>query len=247
MPVSPSRAAQKALRDERGFTLIELMVALVVGMIVLLVAFNLLDISVQQTAQITERVDADQRGRHALEIITQELHSSCIASAVAPIQPSDGSHPGSDSSHLVVMSQFGSAPALTPDLHVISVTGGQMTEDVYAGTPGGAAGKWTFGASPTRSSQLLSNVSAALVGSPPVVQPAFAYYAYGTNGQLLTTPLSTPLSAADAKSAVAVTIAFAAQSTTGNPDPKRTVTFNSSIVLRLSPVPTPATTQFPCA
>jgi len=236
-----------AVRDESGFTLIELMVALVVGMIVLLVAFNMLDVSVQQTAQITERVDADQRGRHALETITQELHSSCVASAVAPIQSSDGSHPGSDNSHLAFITQFGSAPSLTPDLHVISMAGGQITEAVYAGIPGGAAGTWTFATSPTRTGQLLSNVSPALVGSPPVVQPAFQYYAYGPMGQLLTTPLSSPLSASDAKSAVAVSIAFAAQPTSGSPDVKRTVNFDDSVVLRLSPVPTPATTQFPCA
>ncbi len=245
--MSPTTRARAALRDERGFTLIELMVALVVGMIVLLVAFNMLDVSVQQTAQITERVDADQRGRHALETLTQELHSSCVAPAVGPIQASDGTHPGSDSSHLAFLSQFGSAPLLTPDLHVISVAGGQIIDTVYPANAGGAAGNWTFAASPTRINQLLTNVAAASVGSPPTIQPAFQYYAYGPNGQLLSAPLQPPFSAAVASSAVAVTIAFAAQPTSGSPDVKRTVNFDDSVVLRLTPVPTPATTQFPCA
>jgi len=236
-----------AVRDESAFTLVEVLVALMVGMIVLLVAFNMLDVSVQQTAQITERVDADQRGRLALETITQELHSSCVASKELPIQASDGTHPGSDSSHLVFITQFGSAPTLMPNLHVVSLTDGQITDAVYPANPGATAPYWTFAATPTKTSPLLSSVAQASVGSPPLVQPVFQYYSYGTNGQLLSTPLTTPLSATDAGSAVAVAIAFAAQPTSGSPDPKRTVNFSDSVVLRLSPVPTPATTQFPCA
>jgi type II secretory pathway component PulJ len=73
-------------RDESGFTLVEVLVATVVSMVILLAAFTLLEFSTQDVSRITDRAHADQTGRVALENIMLQLHSSCVAVGVNPIQ-----------------------------------------------------------------------------------------------------------------------------------------------------------------
>ena len=71
--------ARRRASDERGFTIIELMVAMSVGMVVLLAAFMLLDRSFTASGQIADRQEALQRGRQAMELITRQLRSQvCV-------------------------------------------------------------------------------------------------------------------------------------------------------------------------
>jgi prepilin-type N-terminal cleavage/methylation domain-containing protein len=75
------------VRSESGFTLVEMLVAVVVGSIVTLAAFTMLDRSVQLTGKTTARVDSTQRGRVALETITRHLRSQvCPAAAGSAIE-----------------------------------------------------------------------------------------------------------------------------------------------------------------
>ncbi len=72
-------ARRGALSDERGMTLIEMLVAMSVGMVVLLAAFMLLDRSFTASGQIADREDALQRGRQAMELMTRQLRSQvCV-------------------------------------------------------------------------------------------------------------------------------------------------------------------------
>jgi prepilin-type N-terminal cleavage/methylation domain-containing protein len=71
--------------DQRGFTLVEIIVTLFAGTVIMLVIFAVLDLSVRQSASATDRVEAGQRGRTAMEQLVQELHSSCVAASVTPV------------------------------------------------------------------------------------------------------------------------------------------------------------------
>lgn len=67
------------LRREEGFTLPELITTLVMLMIITLAAFALLETAMRRTSDTQARVEANQRGRQALDIITRQLRSqTCI-------------------------------------------------------------------------------------------------------------------------------------------------------------------------
>jgi len=75
------------LRDERGFTLIEVLVAMVLGLIVSFAAFTMLEFTTRDVSHITDRVHVDQTGRVALEQIMLQLHSACVAPNANSIEP----------------------------------------------------------------------------------------------------------------------------------------------------------------
>ena len=80
------RDAPPRASDERGFTLIEMLVAMSVGMVILLAAFMLLDRSFTAAGQIADRQDALQRGRQTMELLTRQLRSQvCIGTANVPM------------------------------------------------------------------------------------------------------------------------------------------------------------------
>lgn len=62
--------------NEAGFTLVELLVALMIGMLVMIALLTIVDQSLPATNRIMARVDAQQRGRTALEELEQQLHSA---------------------------------------------------------------------------------------------------------------------------------------------------------------------------
>lgn len=72
---------RRAGRDERGFSLVELLAAMSIGMVVLLGVFSLLDLSVESQATTASRVDGVQRGRLAMDSVTQRVRSlTCVHS-----------------------------------------------------------------------------------------------------------------------------------------------------------------------
>lgn len=229
MPVISTR-----LSGESGFTLIEMLVAILAGMIVMGAAFSILDISLSQSARIADRVSADQRGRIAMEKILLELHSSCVSIGANPIQPE------STGTNIKFFSQTGSEPSFaTMTKHEISLKEGTLKDASYQSTGGTEATKWTFPGAPTTTTTLLTGVSQSAEG----VTPVFEYFKYETagekKGQLSTTPLPTPLptflSASDAKATAKVTISFTTAPESSNKKGDRLVDLSDSVVLRLTP------------
>ena len=73
-------------RDESGFTLVELLTAMTIGMLLLFASLMLLDHSTALTKQITDRQDAVQRGRQAMELMVRDLRSQvCLGDETEPI------------------------------------------------------------------------------------------------------------------------------------------------------------------
>jgi hypothetical protein len=185
------------IRDERGVTVVELIIGTLSGMTVFLGLTMVVLGAMHQTTRVSQHVHATQEARTVLHRIVTELHSACVSAEVAPIQEK------SSGTSMTFVYQTGSAAALTPVLRQVTLSGGTLTLSTYNSTSGSTP-KWTFSSTPASTQTLLTGVSAV---SESV--PLFRYYKY-ENGVISATPLTVPLSAADAAVAVQVNLALEA-------------------------------------
>ena len=216
------------MSDERGMTMIELLVAMTIGMVVLFATFAIADVSSRNSARIAHRVDLNQRVRPVMQHVMDELHSACVAPGVAPLL--EGSTPNS----LSFLHKTGSDVSPTPDRRVISLSDNTLSESVYAGVGGSGPDDWTFSTTPS-TRVLLAGVEPAQLADPPTDVPLFRYYGYET-GETSLTEVSTPLTKEIAETVVRVDVAFALDPT-GNPtnDPNDGVSVADSVLLRFEP------------
>lgn len=73
--MSVSRAIGVRLGGEQGYSLIEVMVSVVIGMVVVLAGHQLLASSSRASVDVADRVDASARAREGMEAITARLRS----------------------------------------------------------------------------------------------------------------------------------------------------------------------------
>lgn len=71
--------------DQDGFTLVELLVSMMLGLVILGTAFGLITTSGNATKKISDRVDSAQRGRTALERMTQQLRATVCVPTGTPV------------------------------------------------------------------------------------------------------------------------------------------------------------------
>jgi hypothetical protein len=209
-------------------TLIEMLVAIVTGVIVTGAAFTILEFSLKQTSRIADRTSANQRGRIAMEKIQLELHSSCVTILVNPVQA------GSSATKLIFLSH--TAPSAEPFFtsmteHEIALTGTTLNDNVYNSTGGTESIGWKFSKTVSSTTVLLTGVSAPSSG------PLFEYLRY--TGTSLSTLLAAPeLSLAESKLAAQVNIRMLVSPESGvtkGPAGDRQFEVSDSAVLRLTP------------
>jgi Tfp pilus assembly protein PilW len=200
------------LRSEAGYSLTELVVTMGVGTIVLLAIFLIVDTLWVQTARVQDRVDNVQRGRQAMENITQTLRSQvCLGAGIPAISQAD------DNS-MTYYADLGDEN-FTPNKYRLvydpNTNGGAITESFYPGT--GTPPNVTFPVNPTKQRTLITNATRYTDPSTGQVVPVFRYYAFTstpvTPNQLQATPLDgTPSSTAANAAArtVKVSISFTA-------------------------------------
>jgi hypothetical protein len=170
-----------SLGAEHGYTLIELLVAMSLGIMVSLAAFSFLEFATGDVSHITERVHVDQTGRVALEKIMLELHSACVTPSVAPIKA------GSNATVIKFISEAGTESSLSSvRLHEIIYTAasgtkkGTLVEKTTVNTPapsGGAAPNYTFPTTRTTSTLLVTGVKQS-VSEKGETLPIFQYFRY---------------------------------------------------------------------
>ena len=249
------RALRSRLADERGFSLIELLVATVAAIVVTTAMGAIVITSVHFTSNYNDRTDANQEGRTVMEKIVQYLNSSCVQAGYAPIQA------GSDSSHLIFVSALSDSPTITPNLYEVQLSGGALTllTNAALGSTGssgstgatGATGSttvngWSFSGTQT-SYTLLPYATNAVINN--ATTPVFQYYGYDSSGTLSTNldPTGTTLSSATAADVAEVIVSFEALPGDDWNATGRSSDITDSVVLRLTPASSNgSTTNAPC-
>jgi prepilin-type N-terminal cleavage/methylation domain-containing protein len=244
-------------RDQDGFTLIEMLVAMAIGLIVSLAAVALLILTTNDVGRITERTQATQTARIGLEKIMSELHSACVAVTVNPIQA------GSTATAIRFISE--NSPLNSLKEPVSSLTTVRLHEIVYEPASGktegmlvekswqsyGTTPEYKFNTSETPTKTILltgvtESVNEATKATIPIFQ-YFRYYVSGDSevklghanvGQLDPTPVKTLTEKAEAEQISEVTVNFSAlphdKEGTGY-DRGRPVAVEDSAVFRLAP------------
>jgi type II secretory pathway component PulJ len=187
------------LNDQAGFTLVENLVACVVGVVVILATSAMLDLAPVLTSQVQGRVDSASRARIAMEQIVRELRSQVC---LGPNDPAIVN--GQDNS--VTFYAFTGTGAYAPQMHTIAWNSqnNTITDSVYPGT--GTPPAMTFPATPTRVDTLLTSVV------PETGTPVLSYYAFAPNPPVVPSVLEpTPLTAAAAPSVARIAIRFVAR------------------------------------
>jgi hypothetical protein len=158
--------------------------------------------------------------------IIQELHSACIAPRMTPVI-GDGTTGGSTGTRISFLSKSGAAVTPTPDLHVISLSAGTLSESVFPATGGAQPGPWTFSSTASSTTQLLTQVAAPAAG-------LFQYYDF-VNGQVDTSATPVPLSATDAAKTAIVKVTLSSSPSKGVStfDPNSSLVVSNSADLRL--------------
>jgi type II secretory pathway pseudopilin PulG len=187
-------------RDERGFTLIETLVAMIAGIVVTGALFEIFIVSLHQSSRITDSVQATQLGRTAMTHVIDELHSACIARSYTPVQEK------SNENELIFRNAY-SEEATIPNVKeaeekskkgtgayqhqiVWNKEKSTLTDFIYPSESTSAWPKFTFptpdyssstreaaNAEPKKGILLASNVSQTETGSSK--NPIFRYYKYG--------------------------------------------------------------------
>jgi type II secretory pathway pseudopilin PulG len=167
-------ATRRTSAEQSGFTLVELVVAMAMGIVVMFALSSIMIAMLHQTQRTFTRVDATRQARVALANIDNALHSACV-DGTPPIQA------GSTGSTLTFLSYTGNAVPAQPTWNELIFSGGTLTDYRYNTVPNpayastGAPPAWLRGSALTpgpASVTWLSNVS------PQSGFPIFRYFKY---------------------------------------------------------------------
>jgi prepilin-type N-terminal cleavage/methylation domain-containing protein len=224
----PVRNRLRQLRaDESGFTLVEVLTSMTVGLVVLAAAFFLLESSVSVSRTIEQRNDTLQRGRRAMEGMTRLLRSQVCLNTTQPIL-------AANDDQVVFLADLSASNKVAahalgydPTNHVIAENEYDVVEEddgiTLIGYPDDPVGP---------AKMHLTDVDAAKSGSATL--PIFRYYTYQNDRTGNLVQLTTPLTAADAKRVVMVKIAFRAQPEDARPNDSVATTFRDDVFVRLA-------------
>jgi prepilin-type N-terminal cleavage/methylation domain-containing protein len=194
----------RALRDERGFTLVEMLVASFVGVIILFAAFSLIDAASSSQRKTDARIEAVQRGRTAMEVITRQLRSQICLGQGKP------SLLAGESDRVVFYASLDKAPTRSGILQIdertlrFESTGGnrgRIIEEVRRGT--GTPPNVTFPSSPSTSRVVVADIERAGSGAP-----IFRYFKYDAPNSPNMVELSRPVASSQRDLTVRVDVAF---------------------------------------
>lgn len=199
------------LCDEGGYSLIELLVAMISGIVVMLALVAVLVFSTRQETHLTNLAQATQLGRLAMTKVVDELHSACLAPGFAPIQESSGPN------ELRFVNSYSKEATISKtevNEHRIvwNEKEGTLVDETYPAVKEETWPSFEYSSKPSSKVLIASNVT-QLESKLPI----FQYYSYNLESNestssglntLNTAPLKTPLEKAVAPTAAAVLISF---------------------------------------
>jgi type II secretory pathway pseudopilin PulG len=209
------------LRAHDGFTVMEVLVAITIGFVVLAATLTLLESSVRLNSGVMSKTDAMQRGRQAMDIVTQQLrsqvcldydHSAVIEGATADSvtfyddYTADGKKPVKrkltfDTTKKEIRSDRYDAPATAPSPPL----------------------ETSYPASPTGTMRILENVNRMTDPKTNQPVPFLQYFAYSTPGAgelQADQQLTPPLNKAQAARVARIEISFLSRPTGAKDDSK---------------------------
>jgi len=177
------------LRSEGGFTLPELLTTMWIAGVIMLAAFALVDFVMKRTAEAEQRVEATQRGRTGMDMITRQLRSQVCLAAAPPIVE------GTADSIQFYTDLGNSTASSLPERHTLTfnAAAGSITETVEKPN---ATNPVTWKTPTTKT--ILSGITRDTDGAGIPV-PVFQYRGFDnttTPVQIATTNLAVPLKAA---------------------------------------------------
>ncbi len=171
---------------EDGFTLIEVLVAMISGTVVVGALVVILQVTANQTARIRETSQANQLGRTTMTNIVDELHSACLGVGFVPVQSASTEQ---KLRFITGYSESAVVPSSAVAEHEIvwNEAAQTLTDTSYAATSGEGT-SFVFPASATSTRRIGEKITKGQ-GSTPV----FRYYKYATTGA--SSSSSTPVAA----------------------------------------------------
>jgi Tfp pilus assembly protein PilW len=229
---------------EHGFSLIELLVAMLSATVVAGALFAVLNFSTTESSTLSDKVQADQLGRTAMTRIVDELHSACLAPKYKPIQEKS-----TESNLRFIDAYTEQAEIKEAEVHEIiwSKATSQLI-DYHAKNNGGTSpATFTF-PEPSKEAKpeytvLATNLTNMVEGKEVPIFQYFKYAEETTEGEtaalstLSTTPLSgakAGLSAGEAGEAASVLISFNAAAADGKTTRNRSANFSSQVTFAFS-------------
>jgi prepilin-type N-terminal cleavage/methylation domain-containing protein len=237
---------RRRLAQERGFTLIELLVASSVGVVIVGVAFGLLDATIRTFGTSGQRVDVSQRGRLAVDQISGRLRSQvCGGDETSGYTPAIVLATGTK---VAFWSNVGNGEGRK--LRGLEYVNNVIKEYEYPGSDPSAA--------PARTREIATSVAPNNTGGS-----FFQYSAYNPAAANTATdpapsvylPLTAPLGPADYRKVVRITYAYKAYPDNGSPTDKLAQDYSGDFVTRTAaspyefkapPLPTPGNLEPRC-
>ena len=222
------RRRLELIRDERGMTLVEMLIAAAAGVVVVAGLSATSIVTLRESNRVTSHVDADQRARMTMTKVTDQLHSACFSYENAPVlKESDGSNLIFTRPTPATLTKVSPTPLKSK----ISLSGTTLTQYDYAATT--SAAPWSYSSTASATTELMTGVNPVSASVP-----IFRYYAY-SSGKVSTTPQAVPLDEANALRTVQVTIAFKASPLktplSAASDPNSATAIQNSVLLRFTP------------
>jgi Tfp pilus assembly protein PilW len=219
-----------SLSDERGTTLVELVVGMAMGSIVLVGLTMTIIVVLHGTSRVDARVEATDNARVAVTRVMEELHSACVSPQIAPVRT------GSTSTELIfwhAAAEEADAVLPIPVKTKVVYANGTLTQTDYRQV-GGTSPNWTFegeganhGTGSTRI--LLSNVA------PPTGSTTVFTYSKYEAGEVKKITVA-KLGEGEAAETITVGVALTASpKSTPVADRGSAATVTDSATLRLTP------------
>ena len=242
----------KRFRSDDGFTLMEVLVAATIGFIVLSATLGLLESTVRLSFGMVGKTDSLQRGRLAMDQITQQLRSQVCLNLDTP-----AILVGSTADEVVFYVDFSSADGTTPPLKRrltfpggVFGTAGNIVATTWKTTDLTPENDADFPATASSRNLVLENAMRQKNATDPTKEkPYLRYYAYQQVGTPAhpepTLELTPPLDAAEAARVARIDINLFARPTRSKDDSKGVNITDQVMVRHADPnlsVPDPACT-----
>ena len=192
---------RRRLRSERGFTLIELLVATLLSGIVITAAISVMEGSVRASNEAVNRMDGLQKGRLALEEITQRLRAQVCPDNVTPAIVDATASSMSFFTELSAAAANGQ-PVFAPEGRRITFGSNKITEEVWNTLANPYANTFLAGHPPTTTRVVSDQIH------PHGANPYFRYFTFVNDPATPSLELVPPISTADKALIVKIEVAF---------------------------------------